>query len=126
MKKYCDWWLLPLLACLLTGCGDDDYHYPSVKLEFLTAFSGADGYLQSVVTDEGETLPVVEDKTKTNIEANASVRVISNYASEVTADGTAGAVLFLSFPKRSTSSRRASRQTLLMYWVSGWDSTISI
>lgn len=46
MKKYCDWWLLPLLACLLTGCGDDDYHYPSVKLEFLTAFSGADGYLQ--------------------------------------------------------------------------------
>ena len=65
MKKYCDWWLLPLLACLLAGCGDDDYHYPSVKLEFLTAFSGADGYLRSVVTDEGETLPVVEDKTKT-------------------------------------------------------------
>ncbi len=52
MKKYCDWWLLPLLACLLAGCGDDDYHYPSVKLEFLTAFSGADGYLRSVVTDE--------------------------------------------------------------------------
>lgn len=40
MKKYCDWWLLPLLACLLAGCGDDDYHYPSVKLEFLTAFRG--------------------------------------------------------------------------------------
>lgn len=54
MKKYCDWWLLPLLACLLAGCGDDDYHYPSVKLEFLTAFSGADGYLRSVVTDEGK------------------------------------------------------------------------
>ena len=53
-----------------------------MKLEFLTAFSGADGYLRSVVTDEGETLPVVEDKTKTNIEANALVRVISNYASE--------------------------------------------
>ena len=35
-------------------------------------------------------------------------------------------MFFLSFPKRSTSSRRASRQTLLMYWVSGWDSTISI
>ena len=133
MKKYCDWWLLPLLACLLTGCGDDDYHYPSVKLEFLTAFSGADGYLQSVVTDEGETLPVVEDKTKTNIEANASVRVISNYASEVTADGTAGAVLYaLSgvLSVRSPNGRQVrggrTRQTLLMYWVSGWDSTISI
>lgn len=36
----------------------------------------------------------MEDKTKTNIEANALVRVISNYASEVTADGTAGAVLY--------------------------------
>lgn len=95
MKRCCYWWFLPLLVCLLAGCDDnDDYHYPSVKLEFLTAFSGADGYLQSVVTDEGETLPVVEDKTKTNIEANASVRVISNYASEVTADGTAGAVLY--------------------------------
>lgn len=36
----------------------------------------------------------MEDKTKTNIESNASVRVISNYASEVTPDGTAGAVLY--------------------------------
>ena len=36
-----------------------------IRDRFLTAFSGADGYLQSVVTDEGETLPVVEDKTKT-------------------------------------------------------------
>lgn len=95
MNKYCYWWLLPLLVCLLAGCNDDDdYHYPSVKLEFLTAFSGADGYLQSVVTDEGETLSVVEDKTNTNIEANASVRIISNYASEVAADGTTGAVLY--------------------------------
>ena len=88
MKKYCYWWILLLQVCLLAGCGDDDYHYPSVKLEFLTAFAGPDGYLQSVVTDEGETLPVVEDKTKTKIEANASVRIISNYASEMTADGT--------------------------------------
>lgn len=84
-----------MLACLLAACGgDEEYHYPSVKLEFLTAFSGADGYLQAVVTDEGETLPVVEDKTKTNIEANTSVRIISNYAREQAADGTVGAVLY--------------------------------
>ena len=94
MKKYCCGLFVAVVSCLSVSCGDDDYHYPSVKLEFLTAFSGADGYLRSVVTDEGETLPVVEDKTKTKIEANASVRVISNYASEVTADGTAGAVLY--------------------------------
>lgn len=107
MKKYCYGWLLPLLACLLAACGDDGYHYPSVKLEFLTAFSGADGYLQSVVTDEGETLPVVEDKTKTNIEANASVRIIGNYASEVTADGTAGAVLYALSGVSSVAPRTA-------------------
>ena len=46
MKKYCDWWLLPLLACLLAGCGDDDYRYPSVKLEFPNCLFGADGYLR--------------------------------------------------------------------------------
>ena len=33
------WLLFTLLVSLLTSCGDDDYHYPSVKLEFMTAFS---------------------------------------------------------------------------------------
>lgn len=98
MKKryyYCYGWLLPLLLCLLTACGDDnDYHYPSVKLEFLTAFSGADGSLQSVLTDEGETLPVLEDKTGTRIKADTLVRIISNYAREATADGAFGARLY--------------------------------
>ena len=28
-------WLWGLLF-LMTGCGDDDYYYPSVKLEFVT------------------------------------------------------------------------------------------
>lgn len=93
MNKYACQWILPLLLCLLTACGDE-YHYPSVKLEFLTALSGADGSLQTVVTDAGEALPVLEDKTGTNIAANASVRIISNYASEVDADGTAGAILY--------------------------------
>lgn len=109
MKKYCYWWILLLQVCLLAGCGDDDYHYPSVKLEFLTAFAGPDGYLQSVVTDEGETLPVVEDKTKTKIEANASVRIISNYASEMTADGTAGVVLYALNGVLSVTPRTADK-----------------
>lgn len=94
MNKYRYAWLLPLLLCLLSACGDDEYHYPSVKLEFLTAFAGADGSLQSVLTDEGETLPVMEDQTNTRIEANASVRIISNYAVEQATNGTTGARLY--------------------------------
>ena len=55
-------WFLPVLVFMLVSCGDDDdYHYPSVKLDFLTAQAGADGSLQSVLTDEGETLAIVED-----------------------------------------------------------------
>ena len=73
-------WFLPVLVFMLVSCGDDDdYHYPSVKLDFLTAQAGADGSLQSVLTDEGETLAIVEDASKTRIDANASARIVSNF-----------------------------------------------
>ena len=35
-------WLWGLLF-LMTACGDDDYYYPSVKLEFVTVEAGEDG-----------------------------------------------------------------------------------
>ena len=39
MKKGCLYGLMLLLATLFASCGDDDdYYYPSVKLEFLTAY----------------------------------------------------------------------------------------
>lgn len=88
------WWLFPLLVCLLSACDGDDYYYPSVKLEFLTAFSGADGRLQTVLTDEGEMLPVVEDASARKIEANSFVRIVSNYAPVAAADGTSGVKLY--------------------------------
>ncbi|WP_418698733.1 hypothetical protein [Bacteroides sp.] len=96
MNKYCYWWLLPLLVCLLAACGDDEYHYPSVKLEFLTAYSGADGNLQSILTDEGRTLPVVEDLSSLKMDANSSARIVANYADAVAADGTTGVKLYAS------------------------------
>lgn len=83
-----------MLACLLSACGGDDYHYPSVKLEFLTAFSGADGSLKTVLTDEGKTYAVVEDASKMEIEPNASARIVSNYAPATAADGTEGVKLY--------------------------------
>ena len=88
------WLLFALLISLLTSCGDDDYHYPSVKLEFLTAFSGADGSLQSILTDEGEQYPILEDASNLTIDANASIRIVSNYELKKAADGTSGVRLY--------------------------------
>lgn len=87
--------LLPVLLAwvLFASCGDDEYYYPSVKLEFLTAQSGADGSLKSVLTDEGKTFEVVEDATNTRADANASIRIVSNYSETVT-NGTAGVKLY--------------------------------
>ena len=46
-------WLWGLLF-LMTACGDDDYYYPSVKLEFVTVKAGDDGRIQALIPDKGE------------------------------------------------------------------------
>lgn len=88
-------WLWPVLMCvLLVSCDDDDdYHYPSVKLEFLTAQAGADGRLASVLTDEGAKYAVLEDASDTRIDAGASIRIVSNYSTEG-ANGASGVKLY--------------------------------
>jgi hypothetical protein len=71
-----------LTAAMLgaTSCSDDDdYYYPSVKLEMLTVTAGSDGTLSSVVTDNGERLAVSTDKTSLTLDGGTSKRVISNY-----------------------------------------------
>lgn len=71
-------WLWGLLF-LMTACGDDDYYYPSVKLEFVTVEAGEDGSIQTLIPDKGALLPVWEDRTGSTISPNTSRRVISNY-----------------------------------------------
>ena len=83
-----------LLLCLSAACSDDDYHYPSVKLEFLTAYSGNDGKLSSVVTDDGIAYPVVQDDSNSRITADSLVRIISNYEAVTADDGTTGVRLY--------------------------------
>lgn len=101
--------LLSALACmLLASCDDDDYHYPTVKLEFLTAQAGADGSLKSVLTDEGNTFAVVEDASKTYIDANASIRIVSNYGEAIAADGASGVKLYGSLSTISPLPKPAS------------------
>lgn len=82
------------LLCLLAACSGDDYRYPSVKLEFLTAYSGDDGKLQTVLTDEGEHLDVWEDGTGLSFEANAATRIVTNYERMTAATGGEGVRLY--------------------------------
>ena len=42
------------LLLLMSACGEDDYYYPSVKLEFVTVKAGTDGSIQTLITDNGE------------------------------------------------------------------------
>lgn len=71
-------WLWGLLV-LMTACGEDDYYYPSVKLEYVTIEAGEDGRIQTLLPDKGVSLPVLEDRTGSAISPNTSRRVMSNY-----------------------------------------------
>lgn len=71
---------LVLLSAFLISCNEEEgASYPPVKLEFLTAEAGADGTLQTLVTDKGERLVVAEDRTRTELFPNGSSRVVGNY-----------------------------------------------
>lgn len=94
MKKYCCGLLVVVLLCLFVSCGDDDYHYPSVKQDFLTAFSGSDGRLESVLTDEGETFQIVEDASGLRVNADTVIRIVANYETLVTDNDVIGGKLY--------------------------------
>ena len=97
-----------LLLMMVASCADDDYHYPSVKLEFLTALSGADGALQSVLTDEGERLDVAVDGTGLSFEANAATRIVTNYERVTTSSGGEGVKLYAGIFPVSPTPRPAA------------------
>ncbi len=79
-----------LSACLLlTACGDD-YYVPSMKQDYLTAYSSASGNLESVLTDQGVHLPILADATDSQTKADTLVRIVCNYTEELTSDGIAG------------------------------------
>lgn len=71
--------MLVLGSFLFFACEDDGYVYPSVQLEFLTAQTGSDGRIKSVVTDEGVRLPIEKDHTRSQFDANSAVRIVANY-----------------------------------------------
>lgn len=70
---------LPLLLGILTGCQEDEYHYPSVKLEFMTVGANADGVLSYVITDEGKEYPLANKISNDHFKPDTLIRIISNY-----------------------------------------------
>lgn len=85
---------LPLLLSVVAGCGDEEYHYPSVKLEYLTAYSNADGVIEQVRTDDGEMHRVLQTTTATAVTPDSVLRIVTNYEPLTAADGTAGVKLY--------------------------------
>ena len=86
-------WLLGLLI-LTASCKEEEYYYPSVRLEFVTVKAGSDGKLQLLVPDRGSSLQVVEDLTQSSLGYNSSKRVMSNYEMVTLDDGSSAAKIY--------------------------------
>lgn len=86
-------WVWAAVGLLLSACGEEDYHYPAVKLEFLTAYSDAEGLLDRVVTDEGREYSVWADASGSRTRPDSLVRIVSNYE-VLQADGADGVRLY--------------------------------
>lgn len=75
-------YLCYLCMCLVlsfTSCKEESYVYPPVQQDFLTAFSGSDGALKTLLTDKGEHYTIAEDLSKSKLTPNSSSRVVGNY-----------------------------------------------
>lgn len=67
-------------SLLFFSCSEDEGDpYPPVKLEFLTALSDGEGRIIKLITDSGEELEVIEDRTLSSIKANSSERFVCYY-----------------------------------------------
>jgi hypothetical protein len=95
MKKYCRGLFVVVMSCLLSSCGDDDYHYPSVKQDFLTVFSNAEGRLESALADGDEAFRIVENLSGLQqVNADTAIRVVANYETMVTDNEVADVKLY--------------------------------
>lgn len=72
--------LLFLLLCLCYGCSkEEEYHYPSVKLEFLTATTNSKGTINQITTDGGKAYDVQTDGSNLKLPADTLLRIVTNY-----------------------------------------------
>lgn len=86
--------LLPVLLLLGTACGGDDYHYPDIVMEYLTAHSGADGRLETVLSDDGTLYDVLNAVSAPNATPDTTLRIVANYTCETDGNGGTGVRLY--------------------------------
>ena len=72
--------LFLLVLCLCYGCSkEEEYYYPSVKLEFLTATTNQKGIIQEVIADNGKVYHVQNDGSNLKLPADTLLRIVTNY-----------------------------------------------
>ena len=86
--------LLPVLLLLGTACGEDDYHYPDIVMAYLTAHSGADGRLETVLADDGALYEVLNSVSAPHETTDTTLRIVANYAREADENGGTGVRLY--------------------------------
>ncbi len=72
--------LFLFVLCLCYGCSkEEEYYYPSVKLEFLTATTNPKGIIDQVLTDSGKAYHVQNDGSNLKLPADTLLRIVTNY-----------------------------------------------
>ena len=82
------------LGLAAASCGEEEYRYPSVRLEYLTAFSDAEGGLTEVCTDAGRFYPVSSGLEDVRIAPDSLLRIIGNYTIGLTAGGDSAVCIY--------------------------------
>ncbi|MDR0939102.1 MAG: NigD-like protein [Mediterranea sp.] len=85
--------LFLLLLLAVAACKDDKYHYPSVKLEFVTLLSDEEGKVATLIPDMGDPLRVSLDRTASTFTPSSTLRALSNYET-IGSGTTATAVIY--------------------------------
>ena len=94
MNRYCCGMCTLALIWVLLSCDKDDWRYPSVKQEYVTAFSDESGKIKSVQTDDGVTCPVLEDLTSFHMKSDSAMRIVTNYENLITDKGISGVKIY--------------------------------
>lgn len=82
--------LLVIYSC----SNKNDYEYPPVKMEYLSADIGSDGTVSSILTDDETRYLVVENLSSFNSVADSTIRVVSYYEIETVADSISGVKIY--------------------------------
>lgn len=64
---------------MISSCSGDDYTYPSVKREFLTASLGQSGTPSTILTDDGDLYDVLTDGSGITSTPDSTIRVVGYY-----------------------------------------------